>query len=217
VGTYGDHLGIRGLMQTFGLIFGIDRLPELLDPDDFADGVLEQQPGNIYTIASPKANRLTGEIMNKFFNERSPQWRFAPDPDSKNLRNPSVLLMVHGRSRDWRSFEPTTHDVPDSRLIYDFGVVIRGPRPGDSDYMFMALAGRSARGTEAACLAVTDPQCLQKLSDDLKHLGADLEDPGQAFCAVVSVQAAKNRKGDRDSSLGPDRESFCVETASVYV
>lgn len=209
-GTYGDHLGIRGLMQAFGLIFGLDRLPELMDPDDFEEGALEKGEANIYTIASPKANQLTGVMMKKFFAQREPRWRFAADPEAEDLRRPKPILMMEGRP-----YQPARR-VPGDRLIYDFGLLIRGPRPSYPDYMFMAMAGRSARGTEATCLAATDPDCLQILSESLRAEGVDLEDHKQAFCAVVSVCACRGDKGEREQSLGPDKESFRVEDVSIY-
>jgi hypothetical protein len=38
--TGGDYVGIRGLIQSFGLI-GLGKLPELVNPDDFDDVVYE--------------------------------------------------------------------------------------------------------------------------------------------------------------------------------
>lgn len=145
VGTFSDHLGIRGLMQAFGLIYGLDRLPELLNPDDFDDKVLAT-PMHLYCIASPKANRWTGMMLKRFFESRQPVWEFRPDPESSNLRNPMVLIYRNGRPH-----EPT-YGVPGGRLVWDYGLVVRGPHPNDSGRLLMVLAGRSSLGTEAACL-----------------------------------------------------------------
>ncbi len=54
--TCSDHVGIRGLIQAFGLIFGLDRLPDLLNPGDYVDQVVRDTAANIYCIGSPKAN-----------------------------------------------------------------------------------------------------------------------------------------------------------------
>jgi hypothetical protein len=204
VGTYSDHVGIRGLMQAFGLIYGLDRLPHLLNPDDCDDKVLDK-PMHLYCIASPKANRWTGKMMERFFENRNPKWEFKPDPESSDLRNPRVLVRVSGKP-----YEPV--NVPtDKRLKWDFGLVIRGPHPLDPSYMLLALAGRSSLGTEAACLAATDPECLQKLIKRLNDKRVSLDDHKQGFCAVVSI-SSKEQKSNR----GADPATFEVETLSVY-
>jgi len=86
--------------------------------------------------------------------------------------------------------------------------------------MLMILAGRAARGTEACCLAATDPECLRKLSSCLADEKVDLHNYRDAFCAVVSICAKKKRdengKWELDPSLGPDSSTFRVEDLSVY-
>lgn len=196
--TYSDHIGIRGLMQSFGSIFGLHRLPELLDPDDFDDKALAVS-SHLYSIGSPKANRLTGTIMKDFFKNREHKWDFKPDPDSSNLRNPKLIIRLDGKT-----YEPVNRS-DGGRLVWDFGLVIRGPHPLDSSYMFLVLAGRSSRGTEACCLSVTDPECVTKFHKELKDK-IKLDNHRQAFCAVVSICAKR-----RDSSLGPDKSTFKVE------
>lgn len=209
LGTYADQLGIRNLMQSFGLIFGLDRLPALLDPDDFDNEVLDQ-PYHVYSVASPKANRLTGMIMDGFFKDRSPKWDFKPDPESSNLRNPKLLLRLDGKL-----YEPV-HKVPGGRLVWDFGLVIRGPHPLYPDYMSTVLAGRSSRGTEASCLAATDSACLHKLKNGLEEENLDLDNHRDAFCAVVSIAAETGERGKPDARLGPDASTFRVEDLSTW-
>jgi hypothetical protein len=204
IGTYSDHVGIRGLMQSFGLIYGLDRLPHLLDPDDFDDKVLDT-PMHLYCIASPKSNRWTGMMMKGFFENRNPRWEFKPDPESSGLRNPKVLVRVKDKP-----YEPV-NVPPGGRLVWDFGLVIRGPHPLDASYMFLALAGRSALGTEATCLAATDPDCLRKLIKCLNDENVNLDDHRQGFCAVVSISTK-----EQDSRYGADPSTLKVETLSVY-
>lgn len=204
LGTYSDHVGIRGLMQSFGSIFGLHRLPELLDPDDFHDDALAV-PTHLYCIASPKANRLTGSILKQFFEKREPKWEFRPDPESRDLRNPKLLIRLKGEV-----YKPV-YSASDERLIWDFGLVIRGPHPLDPNYMFMIIAGRGSRGTEASSLAVTDPACIEKLNKALKDRGVDLDNHRQAFCVVVSVCAEKEKP-----ELGPDQTSFMVHDVVQY-
>ena len=205
LGTYSDHIGIRGLMQSFGSIFGLHRLPELLDPDDFDDEALAV-PSHLYSIASPKANRLTGLIMEQFFEKREPKWEFKPDPESRDLRNPKLLIRLKGKP-----YKPV-NTIKGGRLVWDFGLIIRGPHPIDSNYVFMVLAGRSSRGTEASCLAATDPECIGKLNKVIKENSMDLDNHKNAFCAVVSITAI-----DNESRFGPDKASFRIEDFTKYV
>ncbi len=203
VTTFSDHVGIRGLMQAFGLIYGLERLPELLNPDDFDDEVLEMAETrmNLYTIGSPKANRWTGILMNRFFEKRGPTWEFKPDPESSEILNPRVIVR-----RNNEKYMPSIAGDADI-LKWDFGLVIRGPHPMDASHMFMVLAGRSSLGTEATCLAVTDPACLNRFDQRLKFDGIDLDDHRQAFCAVVSVVSC---------GLRTDKGQFRVQEVVRY-
>ncbi len=205
LGTYSDYIGIRGLMQSFGSIFGLHRLPELLNPDDFDDDALAV-PSHLYSIASPKANRLTGTILKQFFEKREPKWEFKPDPESNELRNPKVLIRLKGEP-----YQPV-NTAKGGRLVWDYGLVIRGPHPLDPNYLFMVLAGRSSRGTEASCLAVTDPECIGKLNKVIKENDMVLDNHKHAFCAVVSVSAAESK-----SSFGPDKDSFKIHDFTKYI
>ncbi len=205
LGTYSDYIGIRGLMQSFGLIFGLHRLPELLNPDDFDDDALAV-PSHLFSIGSPKANRLTGSILSQFFERREPTWEFKPDPESNELRNPKVLIRLGGEP-----YQPV-NTLKGSRLLWDFGLVVRGPHPIDPNHLFMVLAGRGARGTEASCLAVTDPECIGKLNKVIMENDMALDNHKHAFCAVVSVAAIDNK-----ARLGPDISSFRVHDVTKYV
>ncbi len=168
--TVSDFVGIRGLLQAFGLIYGLHKLPELIDPDDFDDVVIKNERMNLYTIGSPKANRWTGILMRDFFANRAPQWEFKPDPESGSIKNPRVIIR-----RDGVKYMPSQFKEI-GRTRHDFGLVIRGPHPKDAHCMFMVLAGRSALGTEATSLAITNPHCLRVLNQQLIQCGINLSD-----------------------------------------
>ena len=181
VTTFSDYVGIRGLMRTFGMILGVQALPELVNPDDFDDDALRRKM-NLYLIGSSKANRWTGVIMEEFFADRQMKWDFRPDPESKDIQSPDVILRCNGKYHAPLGWKET------SQFENDFGIVIRGPNPRDSSLMVMVLAGRGALGTEAASLAITDPACIRLLKRELQHRGIDLDDHRQSFLAVVSVR-----------------------------
>jgi hypothetical protein len=181
VETFSDYLGIRGLMRSFGVVLGMQGLPDLVNPDDFDDKVLKRRM-HLYVIGSPKANRWTGTLMQDFFAERQTKWVFRPDPESAYIWNPRVIVQVNGKP-----YTPTGW-VEMDRTHKDFGIVLRGPNPYDHSTMFTVLAGRSALGTEASSLAVTDPNCVRALIRELSFKGIDLENHRQALLAVVSVE-----------------------------
>ena len=206
LGTYSDHMGIRGLMQAYGSIFGLHRLPELLNPGDFADKRFDD-PCHIYSIGSPKVNWLTGYIMESFFKDKTPIWEFKPDTESKDIRNPKVILRKKGTPTP---YEPV-NKKSGGRLRWDFGLVIRGPHFKDPNYMFTIMAGRSARGTEACSLAVTDPDCIAKINTKLNNKNMDLDNHRHAFCAIVSVCGK-----DMEAHLDPDKSTFEIEDFIKY-
>lgn len=195
--TESDHVGIRGLIQAFGLIYGVDRLPELLDPDDYDDVVLETSM-NAYCIGSPKANRWTGLLQERFFKHWLPVVEFKADPSSTDLKRITVGVCIDGQPYV-QSGLPTW---PSSHR--GFGLVIRGPHPADAGRMLMILAGPGRTGTEAACRAVTEAKYVLQVK---QHLGehVTLDNHRIPFCVAVSM------KRPQDGNGGVDPESFEVD------
>ena len=64
--------------------------------------------------------------------------------------------------------------------------------------------------TEAACLAATDPDCVQLLALKLERKRVDLDDHTQGFCAVVSIES------HADVSEGRDLSTFEVPAVFAY-
>ncbi len=191
--TYGDHIGVRGIIQAFGLIKGLDTLPELINSGDFAkETVLEK--ANIYCIASPKANHWTKILLQEFCENKSPKFSFRPDINSSDLRD--VHINIHmGNDR----YLPPGWDDSLDRYKHDFGLIVRGPHPRISDCMIMILAGRGSIGTEAACRAVTEPTFIKKVKNQLMLCGdTDLNKHDQAFWAIVSLKASNETNRDVD-------------------
>jgi hypothetical protein len=180
--TYSDHLGIRGLMQAFGTIYGLGRLPEFLDPDNYAEDMIDKRM-HLYTIASPKANQWSGKMMKKFFTQWTPKFEFRPDPNSTDLMNPKVAIY-----KDNNCWEPLERPNV-SRTKWDFGLLLRGPNPMNTNCLLMVLAGRSSIGTEATCLTATRPDCIEKLINELNRRNIDIENHHRSFCAIVSARS----------------------------
>jgi hypothetical protein len=184
--TYSDHVGVRGILRSFGMIYGPDRLPEILDPEDFRDDVVDE-PMNVYCIASPKANVWTGHFLGRYAQEWRPTVRFHADPISEDLRNLKVSLWINRGIYAPDGFSPDD-DSAESRWYHDFGIIVRGPKPGHPKNMMAILAGRTALGTEAACMAFTSANHVAVIRERLQGLGRRLDDHTEPFLAVVSVK-----------------------------
>ena len=182
--TSSDYVSVRGILQSFGLLFGFDALPDNLDPDDCDDAVLTEAM-NVYCIASPKANRWTGDILAEFDKRWAPTLEFRAHPKSPDLRNVRVSIFS-----DDEMIRPAGWDFTDPRDRYarDFGIIVRGPNPHHEENMAAVIAGRASLGTEAASIAFTDPDMIGEIRRRLLGLDIDLEDHKQPFWAVVSME-----------------------------
>jgi hypothetical protein len=184
--TYSDYVGIRGILQAFGTLYGFETLPDLVDPEDYKDSALEDSM-TLYCIASPKANRWTAKLLEQYHQLYVPLLEFRADSSSKNLRNIKVsihkddaLLAPHG----WRV------NTENDRYGRDFGIIVRGPNPFHTDQMIAVIAGRSSLGTEAACRAFTDTDIIEDIRSRLKARKIDIEEHKHAFWVMVSQQRA---------------------------
>lgn len=212
--TYADYVGIRGILQAFGLLFGFDALPEILDPEDFTEEVLFSTEMNIYCIASPKANRWTGILMREFQKKWSPKLDFRSDPDleENDLRDIRISLFQDGKPKHPDGWD--LHHERD-RYVQDYGIIIRGPHPIFPDKMIVILAGRSSLGTEAACRAFTDPTVIEQIHNWLQLKKIDLNDHRQAFRVLVSMKRHADEGRYPDPQLGSLRIEECAGMVEV--
>jgi hypothetical protein len=200
--TSSDHVGIRGVLQAFGLLYGFEALPDIIDPEDFDDGVIKK-PMNIYSISSPKANRWTGLLLDKLQETWAPKLEFRADPVSRDLRNIAISLY----SGEGLVCPPGLRlNVDGDRYYWDFGLILRAPSPYHDNCSVTILAGRSSLGTEAACRAFTDPAKIDEIRRQLRGLDVDIENHRQAFWAIASMERAH----------GDGREEAIPETLKLY-
>ncbi len=78
--------------------------------------------------------------------------------------------------------------------------------------MTAIIAGRSSLGTEAACMAFTDPAAVSTVRQRLAGLGIDLENHKQPFWVVASLQ---RKIGDKKEEA--IRESLRIERVEAFV
>jgi hypothetical protein len=192
---------MRGILQGFGSLFDFDVLPEMLDPEDCDDVVL-REPMNLYCIASPKANRWTGMILEEYGLRWAPTLAFRADSESRDVRNVNLSIFSDGevlRPSGW------IFNDENDRYGKDFGLIVRGPNPYNPDFMAAIVAGRSSLGTEAASIAFTDPNTVRIIQKRLLSLGVTLEDHKVPFWVLVSMARA----------LGDQREEAIKESLKI--
>jgi hypothetical protein len=184
--TASDYVGIRGILQAFGLLYGFETLPDNIDPEDCDDQVIEQ-PMNLYCIASPKANRWTRDTLEEYQKQWTPAIEFRADPGSRDLKNVRVSIFCDGREIAPRGWDFAKKG---DRYDRDYGLILRGPNPHHDNHMVAIMAGRSSLGTEAACRAFTDPKRVAEINQRLAGLGIDLENHKRPFWALASMKRA---------------------------
>jgi len=192
--TQVEYVGVRSLLLEFGALHLSENEPELLNPNDYLDDVVKEAM-NLYCLASPKANRWTGLLLDEFNKNWIPAFEFKGDPNS-NLRDVGVQVWKEGQV-----YEP----LPPT-YWHDFGLIIRGPNPFPlrKDWMFTILAGRRGTGTEAACRAAVDWKLLAEINKT-----CDLSSFKKPWYAVVSMKR-------HESTIEADLESLRVIDAGHF-
>jgi hypothetical protein len=77
--TFGDNLGIVGILGTFVSVFGEHCIPELLSAEHVPDEVVTWD-ANLFLIGSPKVNSYTGCFMDAIQRDKGRSWRFERCP-----------------------------------------------------------------------------------------------------------------------------------------
>ena len=164
--TFGDNLGILGLITAFGSILGENPGVELLSAEHFPPEYLEIE-SNLYLIGSKKVNRVSGKMLEMLQRQRRPNWYIgAEDSTAETADYPESLFGWVLGSR--RTFEPEKRQVGDQCIcVKDRGIVVRGPHPKYPDRLALVLAGPTTVGTGAACLAATRSVLLREIQTRL--------------------------------------------------
>jgi hypothetical protein len=200
--TYSDYVGIRGILQAFGLLYGFDTLPDLIDSKDYDDTAMVESM-NMYCIASPKANRWTATLLQQYHQNYVPRIEYRADSTSLDLGNVKVSIYSDDALLTPPGWKP---NVENDRHSRDFGLIIRGPNPLHHDRMVAIIAGRSSLGTEAACRAYTNVDVITKIRNRLAGMQIDMEDHEQGFWALVSIERA----------IGDGKEEAIPESLRVH-
>jgi hypothetical protein len=207
--TFGDNLGVIGLISAFGCILGEGGGVELVS-GQYSPPDLLSQPYNLYLIGSPKSNPPVREMLQRLQGGRGPNWEFGALPGESEFGDyKTALYRTHDAQRV--IVEGKTESLGQERAIVhvmDHGVIVRGPHPDHPGHLVMVLAGPHSLGTGAACLAATRSPFIQQIKAALPR-GVDIADKKSTFWVLVRGEVSP-----RDWLL--DMEGVTVVEAGVY-
>jgi hypothetical protein len=182
--TFGDMLGIAGILTAYGNLWGVHERPQLLHAASMAKDVLFSA-ANVFCIGSPKVNPATAYFLELTQAGLEPHWKMPEVPPDDDPR----IVIQGDASLDETLRNPI--DDPQADRITDYGLVIRAPHPSTAHHLVWVLAGRHSIGTHAACAVATDPKLIRDLEDMLPGGKVAMANSGQPFWAVV--KGALNR------------------------
>lgn len=194
VRTFGDRLGILGLIRAFGAIFHESGGVELVSTRHSADELLAHD-ANLYFIGSRKVNAPAGEILKRLQRDRR-IWSFDPEPGWRNGDGDHVdwpvALYRHGDTGSVAMSGERWQGPNGGKEVWtkDYGLIVRAPHPSFKKRMVVVLAGAHSLGTGAACLAATRSSLIKKMRAKLRETTAiDPMDKGavmeRAFWVLV--------------------------------
>jgi hypothetical protein len=176
--TYGDMLGITGILTAYGNLFGTRRLPALLNAACVSRDVLDE-PANFFCIGSPKVNPATERFLDEIQRGLKPQWKMTQTGFGTDKR---VILQGVPRLDD-RLAAPV--EMEGDSCVSDYGLIVRAPHPRDEQRLILIVAGRHSIGTHAACMMVTRQDLIAELEGRLKGVGVLLRNASQPFWTIV--------------------------------
>ena len=208
--TFGDHLGILGLITAMGAIYGDATGIELISAQHSPPDLMKRDI-NLYLIGSEKVNKWSGLALKHLQEGQRTRWSFEPRKGWKKGKKGDWPVTLY-RLENGRKREVVGNLVRVGKpkgLIWenDYGLLIRGPHPSHPDRMVFVMAGAHSLGTSGACLAATRPGLIKKLQEALP--AGTLEDKGRTFWALVKAQSSP-----QDFLLSEDGVS--IEDAGVW-
>jgi hypothetical protein len=203
--TYGDYLGLSGIMGAFVSVYGEHIIPEVISASQADDSIVELD-ANLFLIGSPKVNKFTGRFMEMMQNGKSPKMHFERCPGEENIIDYEMLLAGEISSGPFQTSCCGKNEIDNSYGSVDYGLIMRGRHPLFPERIVLILAGPHSIGTGAACLAATKPQLLQTISHEL--IGkTELTDWNKTIWILV--------RGETDSSGHLNISGVSIEDAGV--
>lgn len=207
--TFGDNLGVLGLLSAFGSFAGEGTGVELISAQYRPPDLLEL-PLNLYLIGSGKTNPATDVMLEQLQQEREPNWYFGPRPGEKKEGDWRVrLFRRRGGDAEYVKGEAERHGR-ERGIVHtvDHGIIVRGPHPEHPGRLVMVLAGAHSLGTGAACLAATRSPLIKQIEEKLPE-GVRIAEKDRTIWAL-----ARGQVNERDWLL--DVEGVSIVEAGVY-
>jgi hypothetical protein len=183
--TFGDNLGVAGLLSAFGAMTPEGGDVELISAQ-FAPPDLIAQPVSLYLIGSQRVNPLVGKLLTELQSQLQPKWVLGPPSHDPSVSHHIGMFKIVGTE---------THEVagkagpvgPDRTWVFteDHGILIRMPHPQFPDRLVLIMAGAHSLGTGAACLAATRSPLIRGIRDQLLSHGIDMADKRSRFWVLV--------------------------------
>lgn len=205
--TYGDFLGVMGLLTAFGSTIGESNNVEFVSGQYAGDDLLTR-PANLFMIGSQKSNPPVGVMLKWILKGKDPSWSFEQVPTHQKGEHRTMVLYRHQNGK--KILEESTLGDFKGREIWqeDYGLIVRAPHPLHPDRMVLVMAGAHSLGTGAACIAATSSRFIREIQKN--HLdGKVLADKTQTFWVLV-----KGIASERDGLL--DKEGVTICEAGVY-
>lgn len=208
--TFGDYLGIVGLLSAFGSFTGEHGNVELISAQLYPKDLLASRPASLFLIGSPKSNRATGVVLTMLHKLWEPQWHLPPQGDVPAKGNYPVVLqrVENGKPKEYERQEYASLSRGGKIKSEDYGIIIRTPHPKFPDRLVMIMAGPRSLGTGAACLAATRSPLIARIQARLPK-DVKIADKQQAFWALV-----KGKMTDKRGLL--DVDGVTIEDAGVF-
>ncbi len=188
--TFGDNLGVVGLLSAFGSILGESSQVELVSAQYSAPNLLDEDI-NLYVIGSKKVNPLAGQLLSSVQKDSEMGWYLGRLPAEEEIGDYKVHLYQCLNGKVDKMDEHSERRGPDKGIVHtvDHGVIVRAPHPkfGPKRLVFI-MAGAHSLGTGAACLAATRSRLIQQISDMLPE-GEDLADKTRSIWVLVRGEA----------------------------
>ena len=187
--TWGDYLGVVGILSAFASVYGEHVPPELVSAAHAADEITDAD-ASYYVIGSGRSNRFTCWAMDAIQRGRPPCWDFLPRRTADSPEDPDACYrFLH--SEDFTS-EGLEKARASKRGSEDYGIILRGPHPGRSNRMLMVLAGVHSLGTGAASLAATRSDLVRRIGEVLGGRTI-LDTRDQSIWVLVKGTTGKDR------------------------
>ena len=231
--TFGDYLGIRGLLGAFGSLMGENSTAELISAQ-FVPPDLKDRDVNLYLIGSKKVNLFAGEFLEALQGPNDPQWYLGRLPESEDAegeyvfderrhdleKNGDYRCELYQRNDDAYIAQPSKIKKLSNGMPYhrqDRGILVRAPHPNHPERIVLIMAGAHSLGSGAACIAATNSQKINDIQTRLRaHHRVNLADKSCAFWALVEgnsndIDGGLDESGVRVVHVGMRRSS--AETA----